>query len=86
MDPKQIEKLYSEGFLPDKETLARQAGENVGVTRVCKQDELVLCWRGEKHEASLVPGCTRSDTSKVQVSISALLDTDEMLLKDQAQM
>lgn len=62
-----------------------RAGENVGITRVCEQDELVLCWRGEKHEASLVPGCM-SDTSKVQEAIGALLNTDEVLLTDQAQM
>lgn len=48
----------------------------------------MLCWGrgGEKHEASLVPGCMRSDTSKVQEAISAVLNTDEVLLKDQAQM
>lgn len=30
--------------------------------------------------------CMRSDPSKAQEAISALLDTDEVLLKDQAQM
>lgn len=48
----------------------------------------MVCWGGEGagHEASLVPGCMRSDTSKVQEAISAVLNTDEVLLKDQAQM
>lgn len=34
---------------------------------------------------SLVPGYVRSDASKMQEAISALLNRDEVLLKDQAQ-
>lgn len=53
VDSQLVEKLYSKGFLSDEETLARQGRGRCYITRVCEQDELVLCWRREKHEASL---------------------------------
>lgn len=41
----------------------------------------MLCWGqgGEKHEASLVPGCMRSDTSKVQEAEGPSPDVDSTL-------
>lgn len=45
----------------------------------------MLFWGAEKHKESLVPGCVRNHTSKVQEAISALLNRDEVLLKGQAQ-
>lgn len=32
----------------------------------------MLFWGAEKHKESLMPGCVRNDTSKVQEAVSAL--------------
>lgn len=45
----------------------------------------MLFWGAGKHKESLVPGCVRNDSSKVQEAISALLNRDEVLLKGQAE-
>lgn len=34
VDPQLMAKLYSKEFLPDKEALARQAGEDNGIGRI----------------------------------------------------
>lgn len=87
MDPQPVEKLYSNGFLSDEEALARQdRGKHwyyqFGV--VWEKDDFVLCWGGEKCRASPVPDCMRSTNSKVLEAVNAVLNTDEVLLKDQA--
>lgn len=34
VDPQLMSKLYSKEFLSDQETLARQAGEDIGIARI----------------------------------------------------
>lgn len=65
VDRQLMAKLYSKEFLSDQETLARQAGEDIGIARIWGLRISTLLG-SRKTQEGLVPGYVRNDISKVQ--------------------